>query len=201
MNRIGPWARPSTFCRANPVTNNNFIVTGRVTFENAAEAMDKINSIPPNVLLDPNSVEGTMLIRVLMAVPMLAFGIVAPAGAQQSSSLHHYMIQFKNGPQSVKALIDNPQDRTAPVHKLMEGFGGKLDSYFFYSTLGEYDGVVMVELPDDLTAQAVAMTIMAAATPGTKLIVTPLITTEEAKQAMEKAKQVKTGYTPPTETK
>jgi len=141
------------------------------------------------------------MIRSLMLVPVLAFGLAMPAAAQQASSMRHYMILFKNAPQAVKALIDNPQDRTPPSRKLIEGFGGKLDNYFFFSTPGEYDGVVMAELPDDLTAQAVAMTIMAAAPVGTKLTVTPLMTTEEARSAMEKAKQVKTGYTPPTETK
>ena len=40
---------------------------------------------------------------------------------------------------SAKAMVGNPHDRTAPATTLIEGFGGKLHSYFF--AFGDYDGV------------------------------------------------------------
>jgi uncharacterized protein with GYD domain len=143
--------------------------------------------------------EETMLIRSLMVVPVLAIGLAVPGFAQQSSSMHYYMVQFKRTPQAARAMIENPQDRTVPVRKLLEGFGGKLVNFFF-SLPGEYDGVLIAELPDDVSAQAATMTAIAGGDV-VKLNVTPLMTMEEAKLAMEKAKEIKSGYIPAIETK
>jgi uncharacterized protein with GYD domain len=140
-----------------------------------------------------------MKLRSLILASAIAFSFAIPASAQQATSSHLYMFQFKIAPIAAKAYIDNPQDRTAANRKLAEGFGGKLLGYYLYPP-GEYDGMTLVELPDETSARAIAMTVWATGTLE-KLNVVPLITAEEWKGVMEKAKQNKTVYTPPTETK
>jgi uncharacterized protein with GYD domain len=70
------------------------------------------------------------------------------------------MFQFKIALVATKAYNENPQDRTAANRKLAEGFGGKLLGYYVYPP-GEYDGMTLVELPDETSARAVAMTVWA----------------------------------------
>lgn len=83
---------------------------------------------------------------------------------------------------------------------MAEGFGGKQDSVFFYATGRDYDGLVISELPDEVSAEALAMTVRATGNLQ-KLEIIPLVTAEQFKMAMERAQQAKTGYTPPTLTK
>ena len=69
--------------------------------------------------------------------------------------MSHFMIrwQFTNG--SAKALVGKPHDRTGAATALIEGFGGKLHSY--YISFGEYDGVAICEFPDNTAAAACSM--------------------------------------------
>ena len=60
--------------------------------------------------------------------------------------------------------------------------------------------MTIVEVPDEDTALAVALYIQSTGAVS-KLNVVPLITPAEYKTVLEKAKQAKTGYTPPTQTK
>jgi uncharacterized protein with GYD domain len=136
--------------------------------------------------------------RSLVMASALAFCLTTPALAQQSTS-HLYMLQFKIAPNAAKAYLDNPQDRTGPNRKMAEGFGGKLIGYYV-SPPGEYDGFTLLELPDEASARAVALTVWATGNLE-KLNLVPLITAEDWKAVMEKAKQNRSAYTPPTETK
>ncbi len=95
-----------------------------------------------------------------------------------------YMTQFSYTAAAWAALAKNPEDRGAAVAALMEKLGGRmLNTYYAF---GEYDGVVIFEAPEDITAMA---GILAVTAPGhlkaTKT--TRLFSTEEAMQAMRKA--------------
>jgi uncharacterized protein with GYD domain len=95
-----------------------------------------------------------------------------------------YLTQFTYSSEAWKALAQNPQDRSEPVRTLLQKLGGKLHN--FYYSLGEYDGVVIFEAPDDVTATAFEI---AAHSPGhlktTKT--TRLLTVAQAIEAMRKA--------------
>jgi uncharacterized protein with GYD domain len=95
-----------------------------------------------------------------------------------------YMIQGAYTVEAIATMAKNPQDRSVPVRELVQKIGGRLISFYF--CFGEYDVVVLVELPDDSAATAVAM---AAISPGhlKAYKTTKLFTAEETMEAMRKA--------------
>jgi len=104
-----------------------------------------------------------------------------------------YMIQSAFTADAWAILAKTPQNRGEAVRPAIEQLGGKLISYYF--AFGEYDSVVIAELPDNATAYAAS--IAAAAGGAIKAIkTTPLMTAEEGMEAMRKAGQA--GYRPPS---
>ena len=63
-------------------------------------------------------------------------------------------------PNAVKGIIQG-SDRQSAINALLESVGGKLESLTF--TRGEFDVVVIAELPDQSTAMGVAMAVEAMA--------------------------------------
>ena len=98
-----------------------------------------------------------------------------------------YMTQFSYTSEAWAALVKNPEDREAAVRALAEKMGGQVQNLYF--SFGEYDGVVLMEAPDETTALAI---LLAAVTPGhlkaTKTTV--LIPMKETMAAMGKAAEV-----------
>ncbi len=104
----------------------------------------------------------------------------------------HYMLQASYTAESWKAQMDNPQDRSVHLRGLMEAAGGRLLS--FYYAFGEYDSVLIVEAPDNVSVASLAIT---AAGGGalSKLTTTVLVSSEDGLEAIRRAKDV--AYTPP----
>ena len=108
--------------------------------------------------------------------------------------MSHYLIRWQLKDTTAKALVDKPQDRTAPARALIEGFGGKMLCYYF--ALGEYDGLGICEFPDNISVVACSM--KATSTGAfTRFESTALLTATEAEAAMKKAKEAKVEYIPP----
>ena len=105
-----------------------------------------------------------------------------------------YLFQASYPRDQIKAMIGNPQDRGEAARKLMEGLGGKLHNIFF--SFGDFDVVAIIELPDNVAMAAASMMVSAVGTAASAKT-TPLLTMEEAMQAMKKA-GVATGYKPPS---
>jgi uncharacterized protein with GYD domain len=98
------------------------------------------------------------------------------------------MVQFSYKSETVGNMIKNPEDRSIAVKKLIEKLGGKLLA--FYYTYGDYDGFLIVDMPDNTSTLATVMTAFSGG--GTsKLKTTVLITVEEAMAAMKKAAGLK----------
>ena len=91
-------------------------------------------------------------------------------------------------------MIDNPGTREGPVRKLAESVGGKLDQVFW--SFGEDDFLVIFDAPDDITAGAIAV---GAGSSGSlrNVRTIKLITQEESRKLLEKAKAARAAYTPP----
>lgn len=99
----------------------------------------------------------------------------------------HYLIQAAYTSNSTKAMIANPQPREDIVRKTCESLGGKLHSFFF--SFGDYDATVIVELPDNKAAAALALAVGGSGALS-KYTTTVLMTTAEAVEAMKAAKKV-----------
>ena len=81
-------------------------------------------------------------------------------------------------------LIANPQDRFETVRSPIEKLGGKIkDSYFAF---GPSDAVLITEMPDNVSAAAIALA-FAAGGALRNCQTTPLMTNAEALDAMRKA--------------
>lgn len=103
----------------------------------------------------------------------------------------HYLQQVAYSREGWEALIANPQNRIEAVRPAIEKLGGKIESAWF--SFGDYDIVVIAELPDNVSAAAIAMA-FAAGGACKSVQTTPLISPEEATQALRKAKDC--GYRP-----
>jgi|SRR5271165_4133455 len=108
--------------------------------------------------------------------------------------MSHYLIRWQYTDHSAKALVGKPHDRTGAAKALVEGFGGKLHS--FYLALGDYDGIAVCEFPDHTSVAACSMS--AASSGGySRFETTTLLTAKEAEAAMKQAHETKTGFKPP----
>jgi len=79
--------------------------------------------------------------------------------------------------------------RRDAVAEMASGLGGELECFYF--AFGERDAVVVVDLPDNEAAAAVAMTVNAAG--GAEVKTTVLLTAEEVDEAVKRS----VGYRPP----
>jgi uncharacterized protein with GYD domain len=103
----------------------------------------------------------------------------------------HYLCQVAYSPEGWAALVKNPQNRIEAVRPAVEKLGGKIDKAYF--AFGEYDIVVLLEMPDNVSAAGIAMA-FAAGGACKSVKTTPLLTIEESVEAMKKAG--KSGYRP-----
>jgi len=106
----------------------------------------------------------------------------------------HYMLGISLNAETTKKLTVVPEDRRAAAAKALEAIGGKLKDYFF--ALGRHDAIVIVEFPNNVTAAAAAMLIGATGA-FTHVETTPLLTMDEAMEAMAKAGKSSKDYRPP----
>ncbi len=102
-----------------------------------------------------------------------------------------YLVQVSYTSEALSALIAKPQDRTGHVGKVIEGLGGK--SLGSWLAFGDYDLVMVVEMPNNVNAAALSL---AAAAGGSCKTVktTPLLTIAQGLSALRKAG--KSGYKP-----
>ena len=102
-----------------------------------------------------------------------------------------YMFQGGYTSETWARLAQTPEDREAAVRAFTEGNGGKLIGLWF--AFGADDFVAIAELPDNITAGAIAVAV--AGTGGYRAFrTTLLVTAQEAMEIMRRAGQV--GFRP-----
>ncbi|NIB41551.1 GYD domain-containing protein [Pseudomaricurvus alkylphenolicus] len=106
----------------------------------------------------------------------------------------HFLIQVTYTPEAWASMMHNPQSRRDAIQPVIENLGGSITGSWF--ALGEYDGVALLELPDNVSAAAFSLACSASGALKS-FKTTPLITNEEAMDAMGKANA--SGYRPPSE--
>ena len=95
-----------------------------------------------------------------------------------------YLQQVAYSPEGWKGLVGKPQDRIEAVRPAIEKLGGKIESSWF--AFGEYDVVLIIQMPTNVDAGAIAMA-FAAGGACKSVKTTPLLSAEEAVEAMKKA--------------
>ena len=107
----------------------------------------------------------------------------------------HYLHQVAYSREGWEALLAHPQNRIEAVRPAVEKLGGKIEAAWF--AFGEYDVIVIAELPDNVSAAAIPMA-FAGGGACKAVQTTPLMSPEEALQAFKKAGEC--GYRPATVT-
>jgi uncharacterized protein with GYD domain len=103
-----------------------------------------------------------------------------------------FLGQFSYSSDAIKALIDSPEDRLQAAKEGVESLGAKLIGIWY--AFGEFDGVYLVDAPDNTTAMALPM-LLGSSKAFSKVQTTVLMETGEAQQAMRKAADAR--YRPP----
>ena len=104
-----------------------------------------------------------------------------------------YMIQGSYGIEGLSAIVKEPQNRIQAIKPAIEKIGGKLINAYF--CFGDYDFVLIVEMPDNISAVGISMAFGAGgAVKSVKT--TPLLSATETMEAMKKASEA--GYRPAT---
>ena len=104
-----------------------------------------------------------------------------------------YMFQGRYTTDSIKNLVDSPQDREAAARGMIEALGGTLHSFFF--SFGSDDVVAIMEMPDD-TAMAAGSMLVGGSGAMSGGSTTKLLTLDEAMSAMASAGKARASYHP-----
>jgi uncharacterized protein with GYD domain len=102
-----------------------------------------------------------------------------------------FLHQVSYTSEAMSRLISNPQDRFEAVRAPIEKLGGKIEHGYF--AFGDYDAILITEMPDNVSAAAIALA-FAAGGSLRNCTTTPLLTAAEGLDAMRKAATC--GYKP-----
>jgi len=105
-----------------------------------------------------------------------------------------YLMRFSYTPETWSRLIENPEDRRDAARAYLEQVGGALHGFWY--GFGEYDGYVILEAPDNVSATGFVLTIAAGGALAS-VETTVLMTVEETLEALAKSKDI--GYRRPGE--
>ena len=95
-----------------------------------------------------------------------------------------YLTRFSYTTDATKALLNQPQDRSGAAREVAESVGGELLGFWY--AFGKFDGVFLLEAPDNAAAAAVAMAVGGSGALS-EVETTVLLDMDEAQQAMRKA--------------
>jgi len=103
-----------------------------------------------------------------------------------------FLVQVSYTSNAWNALIRDPQNRLDIMRPIVANLGGKVESAFL--AFGDYDVVAILQMPDNVSAAALSMAMMAGG--GVKNVKTvALMTWNEGVEAMRMAKNA--AYRPP----
>jgi uncharacterized protein with GYD domain len=102
-----------------------------------------------------------------------------------------YLVQVAYTSEALSTLIAKPQNRAEVVAKTVKKLGGKIKGAWL--AFGEYDTIVVVDMPDNVSAAAFALAVGGGGS-CKSVRTTPLIDAEEGIAAFKKAGSA--GYKP-----
>lgn len=107
-----------------------------------------------------------------------------------------FLTQVSYTDQAWQSLLSNPQNRAEALRPVLEQLGGRVVNAWF--AFGDYDIVLVSELPDNVSAAALAIAVSAGGACKT-VKTTPLMDTSEGLEALRKA--AASGYRAPAGTR
>ena len=105
----------------------------------------------------------------------------------------YYLVQGAYTAEAWKALVKKPHDRIEVVRTTLAKLDGRVEGAWF--AFGEYDVVLVMNVPDNISAGAFALAVAAGGAFRTSKT-TPLISIADGIEAMKKAGTL--DYRPPT---
>ena len=95
-----------------------------------------------------------------------------------------YLFEANYTPEGAKGIVkEGGSARRAAIEKSVSALGGKLEAFYF--AFGAIDAYVIVDLPDNVTAAAMALAVGQSGLASTKTVV--LLTPEETDAATKKS--------------
>jgi uncharacterized protein with GYD domain len=79
--------------------------------------------------------------------------------SQEVHLMAFYMCQFAYTTQAWTSMAQNPQDRSKAMGELAQKLGSRIVGLYYY--FGDYDGILLFEAPDEITANAIIVASMA----------------------------------------
>jgi uncharacterized protein with GYD domain len=79
--------------------------------------------------------------------------------SRQEAVMSLYLMRFNYTPEAWSRLVKKPEDRRDAARAVIEKLGGKLQGFWY--GLGESDGYVLIEAPDNVAAAAFSVGISA----------------------------------------
>ena len=104
----------------------------------------------------------------------------------------YFLLQGAYTAEAWKTLVNNPVNRTEAIRPAVERLGGQIESTYF--AFGEYDVVLILRMPDNVSAAAFSFAVAAGGAFKAHKT-TPLMSMEEGLEALRRAGD--TGYRPP----
>lgn len=99
-----------------------------------------------------------------------------------------FLVNASYTPEGLQGLLkDGGTGRRAAIEAAVKSLGGKLEAMYF--AFGKHDVVTIADVPDNISAAALALAVNAAG--GAITRTTPLLTPEEVDQAVKKTVQYK----------
>ena len=107
--------------------------------------------------------------------------------------MSRYLVEATFATEAFAALLSSPHDRLEQLRPAIAKLGGSVEAAYF--AFGDADLILIVDLPDNVSAAAFSMAVSAAG--GVRMHRTrPLLTIPESVEAMRKAGEVE--YRPPS---
>jgi uncharacterized protein with GYD domain len=105
-----------------------------------------------------------------------------------------YVTFFTYTSEAWARMIQSPGDRTAAVRQLTDSLGGSVESAYWM--FGPYDGLVISDVPDSISAAALSVTV--GSTGSFKHLEThELLNQDQLSQVLSRSKDLTQAYQPP----
>ena len=117
----------------------------------------------------------------------------APA-RERGEAMPKYVSFFSYTGEAWRRMVERPENRAVAARRLIEEIGGRME--IFYWMFGEWDGLVIFDVPDAATAAAFSARVTSSGLLR-EIETHELLAMADARTALEQAKSAGAAYEPP----